>query len=270
MKKVIHTLLNIGAEKPFRLLHITDVHIAKTNEKDPEDQIALEKRRVDIFRKEGEFPPFSPSEYLEEALELAHGLGALPVLTGDVFDIQTQGNLAEFHRILDGKEFLYTPGGHEHQKRCHITLDEEDGYWYKSREKLKQALPGIDLDFTCRTVGSVNLIMADNSLDYYNKETVRRYFESLKNGLPTVVFSHDPLRTERLNMATPWTPNMAPINEEDLAESLEMLQDLKTNPQIAAIFTGHSHTERETVYESTTCYETPGLYSGVCRLIEIR
>ncbi len=270
MKKVIHTVLNIGIETPIRLLHITDVHIAKTNKTDPEDQISLEKQRVDIFRKEGDFPPFSPSEYLEEAFRLAEDYGALPVLTGDVFDIQTQGNLEEFHRICDGKDFLYTPGGHEHQKRCHITLDEKDGYWYKSREKLKEALPEFDLDFTCRTVGGVNLVMADNSLDYYNRETVRRYFETLKNGLPTLVFSHDPLRTERLNMATLWTPNMAPVTEEDLAESLKMLQDLKTNSQVAAVFTGHSHTERETVYESTICYETPGLYSGICRLIEIQ
>ncbi len=270
MKKIIHTVLHLGIETPVKLLHITDVHISKTNEKDPEDQIALGKVRENLFQREGEFPPFSPSEYLEKAFALAEEMDALPVLTGDIFDIQTYGNIEEFHRICDGKDFLYTPGGHEFQKRCHITLDEPDGYWVASREKLKKALPGIDLDFTCRTVGGVNLIMADNSLDYYNKETVCRYFEALNNGLPTLVFSHDPLRTECLNRGTLWTPNMAPITEEDLAESLRMLEDLKTNPQIAAVFAGHSHIEWETAYESTVCYETPGLFKGFCRLIEIR
>ena len=271
MQKVIRTVLNAGAEKPFRILHVTDVHLTKTNEKDTQEHIALEKRRWNVFRKEGNFPPKAPEEYLEEAIALAKGWDALLVITGDVMDIQTHGNIEEFHRIIDGHDCMFTPGGHEHQKRCHITLDEPDGYWIGARQRLKEAFPEFDMDYSCRTVNGINLVCADNSLDYYNEETVRRFYETLENGLPTIVFSHDPMRAGRFDASERWTEHMDPITNEDLERSLKMRKDIMTHPQIAASFTGHSHAEVETVYETgKICYETPGLYAGICRLIEVR
>ena len=271
MEKVIHTVLNVGLEKPVKILHITDVHIAKTNEKDTEDHVKLETRRVDIFRKEGEFPPYTPSEYIEEAIRMAEEIGALLVCTGDVMDIQTQGNIEEFHRIADGHDMMFTPGGHEHQKRCHITLDEPDGYWMEARKKLQEAFPEFDMDFSNRIVNGLNIVCADNSLDYYNAETVRRFYEEIDRGLPMLVFGHDPMRTGYFDATELWTENMKPITKEDLEKSVAMRHDVMTHPLVVASFTGHSHMELESPSETgKICYETPGLYRGICRLIEIR
>ncbi|MBO5220764.1 MAG: metallophosphoesterase [Clostridia bacterium] len=270
MQKVIHTVLNVGAEKPFKILHITDVHLTFTNEKDSEDHIALEKRRWDTFRKEGNFPPMSPSEYFEEAIRMAEELDALLVVTGDVMDIQTQGNIEEFHRIADGHDMMFTPGGHEMQKRCHRTLEEPDAYWIGSREKLKAAFPEFDMDFSNRIVNGVNLICADNSLDYYNAETLRRFKEEQAKGLPIILFSHDPMRTGHLNCKESWCEYIT-LTEEDFKLSHEMIGLIRNDPKVVAYFTGHSHAEIEQKLESgSICYETPGLYAGICRLIEVR
>ncbi len=271
MEKIIHTVLEVGLEKPVKILHVTDVHIAMTNDSDSEAHKVLEARRVNVFRKEGEYPPFTPSEYFEEAVALAEELDALLVVTGDVMDIQTNGNIEEFHRIADGHDMMFTPGGHEHQKRCHITLDEPDGYWMTARQRLKDAFPEFDMDFSNRIINGLNIVCADNSLDYYNAETVRRFYEELDKGLPMLVFGHDPMRAGRFNTAEPWTPNMAPITREELENSLKMRNDVMTHPSVVASFTGHSHREVETPSETgKICYETPGLYRGFCRLIEIR
>lgn len=270
MQKVIHTVLNAGAEKPFRILHVTDVHLTFTDERDTPDHVALERRRWDIFRKEGNFPPLSPKEYFEEAKELAKAWDALLVITGDAIDIQTQGNIAEFNRLLDGVDCMFTPGGHEHQKRCHVTLEEPDAYWVGARQRLKEAFPQFDMDFSARTVNGVNLICADNSLDYYNGETLRRYKEERAKGLPTILFSHDPMRTGNLQKTEAWSEFIT-LTPEDFRKSHEMIDLIHEDPNLVAYFTGHSHIEMETpLHSGKICYETPGLYAGICRLIEVR
>jgi len=270
MQKVIHTVLNAGAEKPFRILHITDVHLTFTDEHDSPEHVTLERRRWGVFRREGNVPPLSPEEYFEEAKTLAKAWDALPVITGDVMDIQTHGNIAAFRRLLEGMDCMFIPGGHEHQKRCHRTLEEPEAYWVGARQRLKEAFPEFDMDFSCRTVNGVNLICADNSLDYYNEETLRRYKEERAKGLPTILFSHDPMRTALLNKTEAWSEFIT-LTPEDFRRSKEMIDLIHEDPNLVAYFTGHSHKEIETPLRSgAVCYETPGLYAGICRLIEVK
>lgn len=270
MQKIIHTVLNVGAEKPFRILHITDVHICKANEKDTEEHQRQAARRRNLFRQLGNYPPYYPEEYLEEALRMAKELDALPVVTGDVVDLLTYGNYEEFHRIADGHDIMYTPGGHEHQRRFAYTIEEPDGYWIGARKRLIEAFPEFDMDLSSRVVNGINLVCADNSLDYYNAETSRRLKEELDKGLPVILFSHDPMRTQRLGDPSVWK-QPAPISQEDFDTSLETFRRIDTDPRIKAYFTGHSHGEVEkTMQSGSICYETPGLFLGICRLIEIR
>ena len=269
MKKIIRTVIHAGAEKPFKILHITDVHLTFADETDPQDQIEKERRRWDTFRKEGNFPPFEPEEYFKKAIALAEELGAVLVLTGDAMDLLTNGNLAEFHRIADGHDMMFTPGGHEMQKRFHRTLEEPDGYWMEARKRLQKGLPEFDLDFSCRIVNGVNLICADNSLDYYNAETYRRFREEQAKGLPMILFSHDPLRTDHLRKTESWCEHIT-LTPEDFRISHEMINAIQSDPKVVAYFTGHSHAEVEwPMNNGAICYETPGLYAGICRLIEV-
>lgn len=270
MQKVLNTVIKAGAEKPFKILHVTDVHITKTNDRDTDEHKTLQEHRWNVFRSEGNFPPKSPTEYFEEAIEMAEENGYLLIVTGDVMDIQTQGNIEEFHRIADGHDMMFTPGGHEHQRICKMTLTEPDGYWIGARQRLKDAFPEFDMDFSSRIVNGVNLICADNSLDYYNAETVRRFKEELEKGYPVIVFSHDPLRTGTLNKTEKWHENLT-LTPEDFATSHEMLNILKNDPRVIACVTGHSHIDNEQKQPSgSICYETPGLYAGICRVIEVR
>ena len=138
----------------------------------------------------------------------------------------------------------------------------------KSRQRLKEAFPEFDLDFSNRIVNGINLICADNSLDYYNKETLRRFREEQAKGLPMILFSHDPMRTDHLNKFESWCEHIT-LTPDDFAASREMIEAIHSDPNLVAYFAGHSHLEVEWPLKSgKICYETPGLYAGICRLIE--
>jgi len=270
MESIIYTPIEIGLEKPVRILQVTDVHLTKTNDRDSDYHKELQANRFQTFYKEGSQPPKTPSEYFEEAVALAEELGALLMITGDVMDIQTYGNIEEFHRIIDGHDCMFTPGGHEQQKRCVRTMEEPDNYWEGARQRLKDAFPEFDMDFSSRVINGVNIICADNSLDHYNAETLRRFKLELEKGLPVVLFSHDPIVCGAL---LAWEdPKIPYFTEEDYRIRHEMIDLIKSSPLVKAYFSGHWHAQYDQFVPDANfrSYCTPGLFKGQCRLIELK
>lgn len=270
MESIIYTSLNIGLEKPFKILQITDVHLTDTNEKDSPQLVELIKPRTQGFHRGGGFPPHTPNEYFEQAVQMAEDLDALLVITGDVMDLPTQGNIEEFHRIIDGVDCMFTPGGHDYQKRFVRTMEEPDHYWEGARDRLNEAFPQFDLDFSSRIVNGVNLVCINNSLDHYDQEALRRFREELEKGLPIVIFSHDPITCAALNCTE--DPKIPYFTEEDYKIRHEMIDCIKNSPLVKGHFAGHFHTFTDTAVEGANfrSYVTPGLFAGVCRLIELK
>ena len=124
MEKIVHTVLEVGLEAPVKILHITDVHLTIANDQDSEEMAKTMDRRREVFYKEGNCPPHTPSEYFAEAIALAEEMGALLVCTGDVCDLDNFGCREEFLRIAEGHDMMFTPGGHEYQKRYVRTIEE--------------------------------------------------------------------------------------------------------------------------------------------------
>lgn len=270
MVDVIRTELEVGLQTPVKLLHITDVHLTKFTENDPEDQQELLKRRYNTFRREGGEPPLDPEGYFAEAIEMAEKMGATLIVTGDVIDLFSEGNVKEFHRIADGHDMMFSPGGHETQRICRRTMEEPYPYWVEMREKLAKAFPDFNLDFESRVIGGLNVITANNALDFYNKNTVDRFKRELRRGLPIVVFSHDPLTDGLLNATEPHHPNVT-LTPEDYRISHEMISLLREHPLVKGVFGGHWHKHKDSVLENgKPVFCTPGLFKGICRLIEVK
>ena len=270
MEQILHTLINAGLEAPVRILHLTDAHMTFTDETDPPEQMELEQQRWHTFHREGHCPPHDPAWYFEEGIRMAEQLGAVLVCGGDFMDIQTSGNNRAFHRIADGHDMMFTPGGHEQQKRCVRTMEEPGGYWKKARAALSRMLPEFPLEFDSRIVGGLNIITADNSLDYYSEAALTAFKRELDRGLPMVVFGHDPINDPLLNA---WEASGYddPLTERDYAISHEMLDLIQTSPLVKAFIGGHAHREEEGILRSgNPFYTTPGLFAGICRLIEVR
>ncbi|MBR6790620.1 MAG: hypothetical protein IKM31_07120, partial [Oscillospiraceae bacterium] len=180
MERIVHTILDIGLEKPVKILHITDVHLTVSFEDDTDEVKETMARRTEIFRKEANYPPCTPSEYFAEAIALAEEMGAVLVCTGDVCDLNLPCCHKEFHRIADGHDMIFTPGGHEYQKRYVHTVAEGAEYIRSVRPKVQAAFPEFDLPLTSRVVNGLNIVAADNGIDYYSAETFERFKKELE------------------------------------------------------------------------------------------
>lgn len=268
MVEILHTVIEVGLEKPVKLLHITDVHLTAYAEEDPPSQQELLKQRYETFRKSGGEPPKDPDGYFREAIELAEQLGATLIVTGDVIDLHSAGNVAAFHAIADGHDMMFTPGGHEYQRICRRTMEEEGDYAATMRHKLASEFPEFDLDFDSRIIGGLNVITANNSLDYYNAYTVARFQKELDRGLPIIVFSHDPVNDKLMGLTESYHPNVK-LTPEDYATSNRMLDALLHDPRVITTVAGHWHRADEPVIDGKKHYVTPGLFKGICRLVEV-
>ena len=63
MLTVEKTVLNLGLDKPVKLLHITDVHICEVSPIDEPWQQELMKERIGVFEREANFPEKTPEEF---------------------------------------------------------------------------------------------------------------------------------------------------------------------------------------------------------------
>lgn len=268
MKEVVNTVFKVGLEQPVRILHITDVHLTEADEYDDDETKELMLKRKASFAAHSDNAPLTTNEYFAEAIRLAEELGALLVVTGDVIDIHSHGNVAEFHRIADGHDMMFAPGGHETQKRIRRTMEEEYPYWETVRPQIEAEFPEFDFLFESRVINGLNIITVDNSLDYFAKETLERFRKELDRGLPIILFMHDPMHDGRLNATEKTHPNVR-LTEEDYRISHEMIDLINSHELVKATFSGHAHINEERIHEGKPDFVTAGLYKGICRLIEI-
>ena len=268
MIKLNKTIVTAGAERPFKILHITDCHLTCANESDTPEHKELMRERCEVFKDSSKNSVDSAREYFEEALALAEEEGALLVCTGDAIDIHTNGNIETLTEILGDNDLMFSPGGHEHQRQCLRTMQEPYPYWETIRPQLERELSRFDLYFESRVIGGVNIITADNGLDYFPKKTVEAFKRELDRGIPMIVFFHDPIWDDKLNKKEAYHPNVR-LSKEDYATSHEMIDLLKTHPLVLATFAGHGHKDEVREIDGKKHYMTDGLFHGVARMIEI-
>ena len=274
MERIISTVIEAGLEKPVKILHITDTHITESDENDDKRMKDLIEMRRDTFYKEGGKQSKAPQQYLEEAFEIAKSENALPVLTGDIMDLNSSGCRKQLHLSCDGHDFLFTTGTHEYQRssctpKC-CPLEEPVGYYEQTRNALMSEFGYGDWNVDSRTVNGLNIITVDNSQSYFPAQVLPALKKVLENGLPSILFMHVPLEWLEIIRTNPRNPD-SHLTEQDYITSYETVDFIIDNPQIIATFAGHRHREYEcTLRSGQKMYETPGTFSGICRLIEIR
>lgn len=265
MIQLTHTQLSVGLKHPVKILHITDIHLTYANDMDTREHHELMKERTKTFHIEGKL---SPKEYFEQAIALAKEENALLVCTGDAIDIHTHGNLEMFKEIVRGEDLMFSPGGHEHQRVCIRTMEEPYPYWETVRPLLESEFSEFDLYFESREIGGINVITADNSLDYFPQKTVEAFKRELEKGLPVIVFFHDPIWDSLLNSKEPYHPNIR-LTAEDYKHSHEMIDLLLNHPLVITTVGGHGHVDAERIIGDKMHYMTAGLFEGQARMIEI-
>lgn len=268
MESIVHTRIDIGLEKPVKILHVTDVHISKADERDTPRQQKQAVERVEVFRKEGGFPPKMPEDYFRDAVALAKEENALLVCTGDAIDLHTHACVDFFLALIKDVDMMFAPGGHEHQRRFVRTMEEEYPYVETVRPKLEEEFSRFDLYLESRVINGLNIVTLDNSLDYFPLRTVEAFRKELEKGLPIIAFFHDYLWDTQLNMKEAYHPNVR-LTPEDYRISHEMMSLLCHHPLVIATFSGHGHRDEVREINGKKHYMTDGLFRGSARMIEI-
>ena len=268
MENIVYTKINVGLEKPVRILHITDVHITESNDFDTDFHKKLMKERREVFVKEGNTPTKTPIEYYNEALALAKKENMLFVCTGDVIDLHTNGNIAILQEITGGVDRMFSPGGHEHQRDIVRTMEEPYPYVENVRHKLEKEMSRFCLSLESRVVNGLNIVTADNSLDYYSEKTLAALKKEIEKGLPIIVFSHDPIWDNLLNRWEPNHPNIR-LTPKDYRISHGMIDILLNHPLVITTVAGHGHAFEEREINGKIHYMTDGLFKGAARIVEV-
>ena len=276
--QVIKTRIEVGAEKPFRVLHITDNHVALADERDDERKTELSRRR------RGDFP--LAEQYLTEQIEYARE-NRLPILhTGDMLDFVSWKNLDYAREILEGVDYFMAVGNHEYS--LYVGEAWEDvPYKMQSYDKV-QAVFGNDLMFASRVMGGVNFVAVDDGYYRFDKSQLEKLKKEAEKGLPVVLMIHNPLHTDELYRYMTetvgekcayltGTPEGMMKGYDDYryrqqradGDTEAFMEYVYGEPRIRAVISGHLHRSFETRLPSGIMqYVTGAGYKGEAREIE--
>ncbi len=255
-------VVNIGLEKPFSILHISDSHLTAAYEHENEKKQKLHTKRTRTFGGRQE-------EALADALAWAKQHVDFVVHTGDLIDWQSEAN---FHlvRKFFGDSYIGSLGNHEFSPDMGYSEPKEEhteAFKDRTRDLLQSVYP-FDVRFQSQVVNGVNFITLDDVYGYVTKEQVKRFKKEVKKGYPIVLCMHVPFFTDNIWRANVrfWT-DKGPMDYGTLPEikgayklqqedkvTKDFIAYLKKEKLLKCILAGHLHFDVQDQF-SPTCRE---------------
>ena len=278
MLQLEKTIIEIGLEKPVKVLHVTDSHVPLCDERDGEPMRSIAARKAPKLKE--------ILDNLNEQIAYAEENCDLLVHTGDLFDFVSKANIEFAREILKNKKILYIAGNHEY----YIGRGHEDNvyrmnsYWTRGLDQL-----GVNMFFTSRVVGSVNFVGIDDAYHTVEPWQLKRLRMEVEKGLPVILFVHAPLFEQKLfeRSVEYWKDGSAYLvgcDEEHLMTYPEYLavtqrpneateqfvEYVKREKRIKAVLAGHVHFNFESALPGGTMqYVTGRSHQGVTREITL-
>lgn len=283
---VLKTTVQIGLDKPFRFLHVTDSHICLDDEGKPSGRQSWVHQKFENCE----------IEYFLAVCEHAKREGLPVVHTGDIYDFQSQKAFAFTDEHFAPLDYILAGGNHDYFGTWPPEANaQEEGRDYKLRY-LADVAPHIksNLFFDSRVMGGVNFVVLDNSFYEITKEQVDMLRAEVAKGLPIVLCMHIPLfseeHAEKLYKDAAWYTVGQPscyllgIPESHLSRykpdakraqtcnevTLRAIEYIRSEPLIKLIVAGHTHDNFvETFPTGQVQVTTHGSYYGFCREITL-
>ncbi|MCR5264677.1 MAG: metallophosphoesterase [Clostridiales bacterium] len=259
------SVLEIGLEKPLKVLHVTDTHFNLTDGRDsPEIRDALllsQERNGDTG---GELFP----KYFDAMVDYANENCDLLVHTGDFLSHLSRLSMERSMECLKkAKNYVYIAGNHDY---VHLIFDgwEDDAYRMNSYPETSSVM-GKELLFNAREFGGVDFVGIDDSYNQVEDWQTWRLRREAEKGLPIVLLMHVPIFEESLFEKTiaafPGEPDLVGCDEEHLLRganeyravryrpseaTMRFVDYVRSEPLIKAVLTGHLHFNHESVLPS--------------------
>ncbi|MBQ1865525.1 MAG: metallophosphoesterase [Bacteroidales bacterium] len=257
-----YSTVEIGLEKPFSVLHISDTHLTAAYPGENEKKQTLNQRRTQTFGGRQE-------EALRDSLAWAKQHVDYVLHTGDLIDWQSEANF-DLVRKYFGEGMTGSLGNHEFTSDMWLSEPKEEQtekYKDYSREKLQSVYP-FDISLNSQVVNGVNFVTLDDVYGYVTKQQVKRFHDEVKKGMPIVLCMHVPFYTDNIwraahrfwNEKGPLSSGVLPKVTGDFKRQLEdpvtseFMEYLKKEPLLKCILAGHEHISVEDRF-SPTCRE---------------
>ena len=256
-----HSVVKAGLPSPVRLFHLTDMHITRSSAGDCAYVRRQQAERRLVFRR----PEQESSESLMDAYLRESGSADCLVMTGDIIDAPSEGNLAYLREKLAGRSFFYVTGNHDWCFPPDHPVGPEGQYAFRP---LLERASGFPIGFCTRKVGGLTLIGLDNTSYQVTQAQAEAVFAVLERGEPAALCCHVPFFCDTLweSVRDYWQqPILTGCPDEVLAQSSvdpgglrptdetrAFVRRLKTFPNLAAILAGHIHFNHEDRFSAYT------------------
>lgn len=226
--KIRRVSLPVGASRPFRVLHVSDSHVARIDSRDTEAMYAFARTRSRMGRKLGEY-------YLGEAAHHARSAGMKIVHTGDFMDFTSEANLEYASRWLGTYDCLACVGNHEYWNSPEKREVEECKAPIVPR--LKGAWDGLPVSVA--QMNGVNFFVFDNAFGTVAGGIAARFEKVVGEGRPIVMVCHVPLWAEGCGIDR----NVCgkPGLRDDDAVSCAFVERVRREPLVRTVLAGHVH-----------------------------
>ena len=189
-----YAVVEVGAERPFSVLHISDTHLAAAYPDEHPDKVAAAAKRTNGFGSRQE-------EALAESLEWARHNVDYVIHTGDLVDFQSRANF-DLVKKYWGETVFGSMGNHEFYSYVKSEKSSRDeAYKARSWDMLRAAYP-VDPRFASRVVNGVNFIAIDDVFGAVQPDQVEKFKAEAKRGLPIVLCMHVPFFTPLVDLAS--------------------------------------------------------------------
>ena len=288
--KVQKIEIEVGAEKPFSVLHISDSHLVYADHRDTERKIKLAARRAKKMRNSEPIITAQRNYAIENNLPIVH--------TGDMMDFVSQANLDAAKRVFSKGDWIVATGNHEFSLYVG-EAKEDDAYRAQSYDKVQAIYPN-DLTFYSRVINGVNFVTLDNGYYKITKEQFSKMKAEVKKGLPIILACHNPLYTPGLceliqkgdktkptgTVGAPFAVTEEYYHKERSAgeewrnrniqqradkTTLKFHKWLQKQEELKGILCGHVHINSATQFSPTAKqYSVRAGFRGVCNLVHIK
>ncbi len=254
----IYNEFNLGAEKPFTLIHVSDVHLTETFAEDDErlKELAI-KRRIKY--------PFSET-VLDEIEKVNSETDGLLLITGDMMDFNSVGNFARIRQFMQKNNCLFIAGNHDFRLFGGMVYDVP-----KMKEMNLPAVQAMfknDIRFFSKVINGINIVGIDDCYYRFEKWQLDRLKEEVQKGLPIILAMHVPFYTEETyNLVVSGKRKHASqicvpeekmteypieryIQQKDDKTTREMYEYILNEKLIRLHICGHIHKDCETVLQS--------------------
>ncbi len=259
---IAYGAVEIGLERPFSVLHISDTHLTAVDADESVKKQALSRQRTLCFGGRQE-------EALRDSIAWAKEHCDFLVHTGDLIDWQSRANFARVKKYF-GAGLTGCLGNHEFSPSMWLSEPKEaptEDFKDRSRELLAAAYP-FNVSLQSTVVNGVNFVTMDDVYGTVTPRQVERFAAEVKRGLPIVLCLHVPLYTERILRANAhyWNPDKPKFRKEDVAREWSagdfrrqredattqaFLAALRAEPLLKAILAGHLHVTVEDRFSPT-------------------